>query len=81
MRAATEVNKVTLTVEANGLISGNAGNNLSFVFLANPLKEFNCLIALPLFTSNTVICFSQFSHARSIASRSSGVKARSKAKS
>ena len=55
MGAATEINKVSLTVEANRLIGGNAGNNLSFVFLANALKELYRLIAVPLFTSNAEI--------------------------
>ena len=64
MGAATEIDEVTLTVEANGLIVGNAGDNLSFVFLTNALKEFHRLITLPLFTSNTVVGFDQFRHAR-----------------
>ena len=52
MGTATQIDKVALTVEANGLISGNAGNNLSFVFFANAFKELNRFIAVPLFTGH-----------------------------
>ncbi len=64
MRAPAEIDKIALPVETYRLIVRNAGNNFRFVVFTDALKKSYCVIALPLFSGNTVILRHQLRHAR-----------------
>ena len=64
MGATTEINKISLTIQPNRLTGGNAGNNLSLVFLTHVPEKCHCLIAIPFLTGNTVVGLHQLSHTR-----------------
>ena len=64
MWPAAEIDEVSLTVEADILISRNAGDDFCLIMLARLFKMFDRAIARPYFATDFFIAFNYFSHAR-----------------
>ena len=64
MRAATQIHPASLAVEADGLVRGDAGDDLGLVVLAQPFEERHGLIARHLATLDPQISLGEFAHLR-----------------